>query len=68
MAIGHAHRRNGAVEVVDARLHRLEIGGGGQSGGGVAVQVNGDGDRLLQAADQFEGRVGGEQAGHVLDA
>ena len=38
------------------------------AGGVVGMQVDGDGDRLLQRLDQRVGLHGQQQVGHVLDA
>ncbi len=67
VAVGHRHGGDRGVDVVDAGLRRLQGGGGGQAGGGVALHVYWNIQRLLKTADQLERGVGREQAGHVLD-
>ena len=67
VAVGHAHRGNGGIDIVDAGLGRLHDRGGAQAGGRVTLHVNRHLDRRLQPRDQFEGHIGLEQAGHVLD-
>ncbi|VTR68666.1 hypothetical protein DESC_720044 [Desulfosarcina cetonica] len=60
---GHAR-----IDDVHAGLDGLEMTHGAHAGSKVAVQVNGCLDRGLEGLDQIIGVVGGDQAGHVLDA
>ena len=67
MAVGHGHGRDGGVHIINARLGGFQCGRRGKTGGGVALHVHRNGQRLLEAADQLEGHIGAQQAGHVLD-
>ena len=67
MTVGHGHGGNGRIDIVYPRLHALENGGGGKSGGGVALHVNGNGAGALEPGDQFIPHVRVQQAGHILD-
>nr|GFD50054.1 hypothetical protein [Tanacetum cinerariifolium] len=58
----------GHVNHVYARFHGLEVGSGLQATRVVGVQVNGDFDRFAQRGYQLGGRIGLEQASHILDA
>ena len=67
MTISHRQRGDGSVDIIDTGFHRLENSHRGQAGSGVALHMDRDGQAGLQARDQFERRIGGEDAGHVLD-
>ena len=67
VAVGHGHGRDGGVHIINAGLGRFQCGGSGQPGGGMALHVHRNGQRLLEAADQLKGHIGTQQAGHVLD-
>ncbi len=68
MAVGHAHRRNRRIDVVDAGFRGLDAGCRGQAGRCVALHVDRDIHGLLEPADELEGDVGAQQSRHVLDA
>ena len=66
---GHGgHGVDGAVHNVHPRLGGHQIGGHLVAGGVVGVQVDGQAHLVLEGRDQLLGRIGLEQAGHVLDA
>ena len=56
------------VDDVHARLDGLEVAHGRHARSEVAVQVDGQLDRRFEGLDHGIGVVGGDQAGHVLDA
>ena len=58
MAVGGGHGGNRGVYIVDTGLDTLENRGRGQTGGGVTVQLNGDGTGGLEPGDQFVDRNG----------
>ena len=60
-----AHR---GIDDVGAGLDALEDGHGSQTGGIVAVDVDGNADGLLQRLDKVVAGIGLEQTGHILDA
>ena len=68
MAGAFAERRIAGVQHGGARFHGLEETHGGQTRSGMAVQVDRDADGGAQGCYQFEGGVGREQTGHILDA
>ncbi|VGP43818.1 hypothetical protein SB01124_04112 [Klebsiella quasipneumoniae subsp. quasipneumoniae] len=67
VAVGGAHRGNGGIDAVDAGFNGLQQGHLRHAGGGVAVQVQGDGKAFFDFADQLKGGAGGENAGHVFN-
>ena len=60
-------RGNAGVDHHRAGFDALHVRHAGQAGGGMAMQVNRDGDRCLQRFDQLGCRVWREQPGHILD-
>src|SRR5690554_1375162 len=67
MAVGHTHGGDGRIHVINAGFRRLDRRGGGHTGGGMALHVDGDIQLFLQTADQVISHVGLQQAGHVFD-
>lgn len=63
-----AERGQCAVDDVDARLNRLEIGHAADAGGLVGVQMDGHFDDLLDALDELIRDVRNQDACHILDA
>ena len=62
-----AHGLDGQVHDIHASLGSLQHGGDASTGGVVGVQVNGDVELGLEGFHQLLGRIGFQQAGHVLD-
>ena len=68
MAGAQGQGAHGGVHDVRAGLDALEDGHGSQARGVVAVDIHRDLDGGLQLLDQLIAGIGGQQAGHVLDA
>ena len=68
MAGAQAQGAHGGIDDVCTCLDALQDGHGCQTGGVVAVDVNGDADGLLQLLDQVIAGIGSEQTSHILDA
>ncbi len=63
-----AERAHGRIQNIDSRLNGGLVAERRHSAGAVAVQVDGELDGFLEGSDQVVSRLGGNQAGHVLDA
>ena len=68
LAGGGGHGVDGAVHNIHPCLGGHQIGGHLVARGVVGVQVDGQAHLVFQGSDQLLGRVGLEEAGHVLDA
>ena len=60
--------RHGGIDHVRTGFDALEEAHGGQAGGVVGVELDGDLHRFLDGFHQVVGAVGGQQRGHILDA
>ena len=61
-------RRNRAVDDIHTGFRRQKVGRNLVVGGVMAVQMHRNADLLLERIDQLLGRIGLEQARHILDA
>ena len=68
MAGAAAQGAHGGIDDVGTGLDALQQGHGSQTGGVVAVDIDRDGQGVLQLLDQVVAGVRSQQASHILDA